>query len=157
MEMLINLQIYSRLISSDNISGFLEILTKDPFYSIVDLETDELIGNCGFADIDLANRNAEVGIFIGNKEFWNKGYGTEALSLLLDYGFRALNLHNVMVNANENNKGAIRCYEKIGFKRIGIRREALQRNLEIINDVFMDLLTDDFYGNEQGGKGNGKA
>ena len=145
MEILMNLQIYSELTSLDMENRFLENFTKEPFYSIVNLETDELIGNCGFTVLDFVNRRAETGIFIGNKSFWNKGYGTEALSLLIDYGFRAFNLHNIMVDVNEDNKGAIRCYEKIGFKHIGIRREALQRNLEILNIVFMDLLKDDFY------------
>jgi RimJ/RimL family protein N-acetyltransferase len=45
------------------------------------LETEELIGNCGFMDIDHINKTSEVGVFIGNKKNWNKGFGTEALSL----------------------------------------------------------------------------
>jgi RimJ/RimL family protein N-acetyltransferase len=73
----------------------LENLSKEHNYSIIDLETNELIWNCGFSEVDNLNQTGEVGIFIVNKSFWDKGYGTEALTLLLDYGFKALNLHNI--------------------------------------------------------------
>ena len=145
MELLINLQIYGSAISFENERSFLNNLSRDHNYSIIDLETDALIGNCGFLDMDHINQTSEVGIFIGNKKFLNKGYGTEALSLLIDYGFKALNFHNIMLKVYEFNKGAIKSYEKIGFKFIGKRREALHRNLEKHNIVYMDILPDEFY------------
>jgi len=140
MEILENLQLYTATISLENEKVFLNNLSKDHNYGIIDLETNELIGNCGFMDIDYINQSAEAGIFIGNKSFWNKGYGTEAFSLLIDYGFKALNFHNIMVKVYEYNKNAIKCYKKIGFKIIGIRREALHRDLQKHNIVYMDIL-----------------
>jgi len=145
MELLVHLQLYNGIISLENERVFLTELSKDHNYSIIDLETDELIGNCGFLEIDYVNQTAETGIFIGNKNYRNKGYGTEALSLLLDYGFKALNFHNVMLKVYEYNIPAIKCYEKIGFKPIGKRREALHRNLEKHNVIYMDILTQEFY------------
>jgi RimJ/RimL family protein N-acetyltransferase len=145
VEILVNLQLYSSAISLENERTFLSDLSKDHNYSIIDLETEELIGNCGFLDIDHINQTSEVGIFIGNKKYWNKGYGTEALSLLIDYGFKALNFHNILLKVYEYNKSAIKCYEKIGFKQIGKRREALHRNLEKHNIVFMDILQNEYY------------
>ena len=145
MDLLINLQLYNSMISLENEREFLSDLAKNHNYSIVDLEKDELIGNCGFLEIDHVNQTAETGIFIGNKNFWNKGYGTEALSLLIDYGFKALNLHNIMLNVYSYNKQAIKSYEKIGFKQIGIRREALHRNMKKHDVIFMDLLPNEFY------------
>jgi RimJ/RimL family protein N-acetyltransferase len=145
MEILLNLQLYSGAISLENEKTFLSNLSKDHNYSIIDLETEELIGNCGFMDIDHINQTSEIGIFIGNKKIWNKGYGTEALSLLIDYGFKALNLHNIILKVYEYNKGAIKSYEKIGFKYIGKRREALYRNLEKHNIIYMDILPNEFY------------
>ena len=91
------------------------------------------------------NQTSEAGIFIGDKHFWNKGYGTEALSLLIDYGYKVLNLHNIILKVYEKNKKAIKCYEEIGFKQIGIRREALQRNLDKHNVIYMDILSKEFY------------
>ena len=145
MEILVNLQLYGGAISLENERAFLSDLSKDHNYSIIDLETEELIGNCGFLDIDHINQTSEIGIFIGNKKYWNKGYGTEALSLLIDYGFKALNFHNIMLKVYEYNKSAIKCYEKIGFKQIGKRREALYRNLEKYNIIYMDLLQNEYY------------
>ena len=145
MEISINLQLYGGAISLENERAFLSNLSKDHNYSIIDLETEKLIGNCGFLDIDYVNQTAETGIFIGDKKFWNKGYGTEALSLLIDYGFKALNFHNIMLKVYEYNKIAIKCYEKIGFKLIGKRREALHRNLEKHNIIFMDIIQNEYY------------
>jgi len=139
------LLLYPRIISMENEKDFLEKLSKEHTYSIIDNYTDELIGNCGFNDIDHINQTAEVGIFIGNKKFWNKGYGTEALSLLLDYGFKALNLHNIFLKAYSFNDRAIKAYEKTGFKIIGKKREALLRGKERYDIVLMDVLYDDFY------------
>ena len=145
MELLGNLQLYGAAISLDNEKEFLKNLSKDHNYSIIDTKSDKLIGNCGFLEIDYINQAAEIGIFIGNKTYLNKGYGTEALSLLLDYGFKALNFHNIMLRVYEFNKAAIKCYEKIGFKHIGKRREALHRNSKKHNIIFMDILPNEFY------------
>jgi RimJ/RimL family protein N-acetyltransferase len=135
------------LINTENEKTMLEKLSKDHNYSIIDNKTDELIGNCGYIDLDHLNQTAEVGIFIGNKNYWNKGYGTEALTLLLDYGFKALNLHNIGLRVCSFNRRAIKSYEKTGFKIIGKRREALLRGKEKYDIIFMDILSNEFYEN----------
>jgi RimJ/RimL family protein N-acetyltransferase len=141
----VNLTLYNSVINTENEKTALEELSKDHNYSIIDIKNDELIGNCGFLDIDHLNQTAEVGIFIGNKNYWDKGYGTEALTLLLDYGFKALNLHNIGLKVYSFNKRAIKSYEKIGFKIIGKRRESLLRRNERHDIIFMDILDDEFY------------
>jgi RimJ/RimL family protein N-acetyltransferase len=146
LELTINLgPLYSQVINVESEKSFLEKLSKDQNYSIIDIEINELIGNCGFLEIDQLNQTAEFGIFIGKKDFRGKGYGTEAISLLLDYGFKALNLHNIFLRTYSFNKNAIKCYEKIGFKYIGKRRGALNRNMERHDIVFMDILVNEFY------------
>jgi len=114
-------------------------------YSIIELENNELIGNCCLFNIDHLNQTAETGIFIGSKNIWNKGFGKDALKLLLDYGFMALNLHNVSLQVYEYNEQAIKTYEKIGFKKTGIKREALYRNMKRHNIIYMDILAEEFY------------
>ena len=64
-------------------------------FAIVKLENDELIGNTGIHDIDYINRTATLGIFIGDENYRSKGYGTEAIQLILDFGFNYLNLNNI--------------------------------------------------------------
>jgi RimJ/RimL family protein N-acetyltransferase len=145
LEVMKYFNLYHHMISLENEKETLIKLSNDHNYSIIDLEKNELIGNCGYCSIDHINQTAETGIFIGNKSFWNKGYGIEALSLLIDYGFKALNFHNIMLRVFENNKGAIKCYEKIGFKHIGVRREVIQRDLQKQNAIYMDILKNDFY------------
>ena len=70
---------------------------KEQQFAIVLKETDKLIGNCGFVDINHLHQKGEVGLFIGEEENRSKGYGTEALSLLVEYGFNYLNLKNIML------------------------------------------------------------
>lgn len=115
-------------------------------FAIVNLENDELIGNCGFVDISYPNKIGTVGLFIGAESNRNKGIGTEVLRLLLDYGFNYLNLNNIMLMINSFNERAINCYKKVGFKEIGRRRECYFLNGKYYDEVFMDILAEEFEG-----------
>lgn len=83
-----------------------------------------LIGNCGFHDVNWQERSAEIGIMIGMKREWNKGYGTEAMRLMLKHGFETLNLHRIFLHVYEDNARAIRTYAKAGFTEEGRLRQA---------------------------------
>ena len=115
-------------------------------FAIVDSKTDKLIGGCGYLNLDHVNRTAEVGIFIGEKSYWNKGFGEEAMRLLLDYAFNILNLNNIMLNVYAYNTRAIRCYRKIGFREIGRRRQARRIQGRSYDILFMDILAEEFTG-----------
>jgi RimJ/RimL family protein N-acetyltransferase len=145
LEVIINLQRYSKNLDLNTEKQKLAELAKEHNYGIIRSDNDELIGNCGFMEIDNLNQTGEIGIFIGNKIYWNKGYGTEALTLLLDYGFKALNLHNVQLRVYSFNERAIKSYEKIGFKTYGKRREALLRGKKRYDLIHMDILYNEFY------------
>ena len=138
-------QIANKSLSVDKERDILTSIGKEHNYGIVDAATDVLIGSCGLMDLDPVNRSAEIGIVIGDKTRWGKGYGTEALRLLLDYSFRYLNLYNVMLSVYSYNPRGIACYEKVGFKLIGRRRGAIQRNLASHDIIYMDITADDFY------------
>jgi len=143
------LTLASSVITVESEKELLKDLSRQQNYSIIDIETDTLIGSTGLAKIDTINQSAEIGIFIGDKSFWNKGYGQEALSLLIDYAYKRLNLHNIYLSVYSFNKRAVACYEKIGFKKIGEKREAVVRNLEYYNIIYMDILPKEFYVNNQ--------
>ena len=139
------LSMYPHIISLQGEKEILEKLAREHNYSIVDIGTNKLLGNCGFLHIDNVNQTGEVGIFIGSKNNWNKGYGTDALCLLLDFGFKVLNLHNISLRVVSYNPRAKKVYEKIGFKTIGKMRECILLDKERHDMIYMDILYKDFY------------
>jgi len=110
-----------------SVSGEQEWINKNSQgtqFAIIKAEDDELIGNCGFNAVNQIRQCAEVGVFIGEEENRNNGYGLEAMILLIDFGFNYLNLNNIMLKVFSFNERAINCYKKAGFKEIGRRRQA---------------------------------
>jgi RimJ/RimL family protein N-acetyltransferase len=100
----------------------------------------KLIGNSSFVTIDWRNRNAEFGIFIGDRAYWNQGYGTEVVRLILLHGFTTLNLHRIFLRVHADNQRAIRLYEKIGFVHEGRQRQAEYHGGQYHDIVFMGIL-----------------
>lgn len=96
-------------------------------YIIEHKETNQAVGIVSLSNIDYKNRSAECIIDIGEKATWGKGIGKAALSLILEYAFRELNLHRVFLNVFSFNERAIKLYEKMGFMREGVLRQAFYR------------------------------
>lgn len=113
-------------------------------FTIVTLEDDRPIGAIAIEDINSTRRCGTLGIFIGDKESRNKGYGSEAIKLLLDYGFNYLNLHSIKLNVFDFNKRAIACYKKCGFKECGRLRENYFLNGKYYDTIIMDILSNEF-------------
>lgn len=145
-EVVRNLNLATKVISVESEKEILARLAKEQTYGIIDIETDKLIGNIGLIGINHVQQSAEIGIFIGDKKYWDRGFGTEALHLLIDFSFRTLNLHSIVLRTYDFNARAIACYEKVGFRKIGEAREALRYEMEWHNILFMDILPEDFYG-----------
>ncbi|WP_313340440.1 GNAT family protein [Sedimentibacter sp.] len=114
-------------------------------FAVVRLEDDKLIGNCGIHGLDQSKQCAEVGLFIGDEENRNKGYGQDVLDLLLNYGFNYLNLNNIMLKVFSFNEPAINCYKKVGFKEIGRRRKSYYLRGKFYDDVYMDILREEYH------------
>jgi RimJ/RimL family protein N-acetyltransferase len=91
-------------------------------FAIEIAETGEHIGNCGMHDVSPLDRSTEVGILIGAKEHWGRGYGSDAMRTLVTFGFRDMNLRRVMLLVDEDHPGAIKAYERVGFKHEGRER-----------------------------------
>lgn len=113
-------------------------------FVIYELATMRLIGVCDIRRIDYVRGTAEMGIEIGEPDCWGKGYGTEAVILMLDYAFNGLHLHNMMLDTSSFNERAIRAYLKAGFREIGRRREAKRIAGRYYDEVFMDCLATEF-------------
>ncbi len=136
-----------RVITPEGEEEWIERIRKDPHcrhFSIVALPEEEVIGVTGLNRIDPYDRSATFGIFIGKKDYWDKGYGTEATILMLDYAFNCLNLHHVWLIVKDFNKRAIKCYKKVGFKEVGRLREAILQPDGRHDIIIMDMLAKEF-------------
>lgn len=102
------------------------------------------IGVLGFHEMDWKNRCAGCGIVIGEKAFWDQGYGTDALQTLLRFAFDELNLHRVFLHVFDFNERGIRCYEKVGFLHEGRLRQSRFTGGRYVDDLVMTVLRDDW-------------
>lgn len=121
----------------------LEKLANEEFtLAIVKKEDDTLLGNIGLTKIDYKNGKAELGIFIGDEDNLSKGYGSEAIKLMLGFAFNEIRLHNVMLTVFSNNPRAIKAYTKCGFKEFGRRHDAIYHNGEYLDLIYMEVINE---------------
>ena len=135
---------YTNIIDFESEKEFLISVKKEKMFAVRLLENDELLGNIGFNSLDIINRNGALGVLIGNPKYQRKGYGTEALKLILDYGFSFLNLRNISLNVFEYNEVAYNLYKKIGFKEAGRLRKAVEILGKTYDVIIMDMLKEEF-------------
>lgn len=93
------------------------------------------VGSVYLRDIDKVHRKAEYGIFIGEKDAWGKGYGTQAAELMIHYAFEHLKLHKLMLRVLADNKQACRSYEKAGFVQ-----EAYLKDEVFLEGAYRDVI-----------------
>lgn len=124
----------------DSISAF-----KDTYRFAVETVSDSnYIGDCGINSIDWKNSNAGVSIFIGNDTYRGKGYGTEAMHLLMDFVFSQMSINKIRLQVYSFNERAIRSYEKCGFKTEGVLRQEIFRNGEYFDVIAMGILRNEY-------------
>jgi RimJ/RimL family protein N-acetyltransferase len=118
-----------------------EAQNKDP--SVVNFACEfegRHIGGCGFFRINHAQQNAEVGLFIGEKAFWDQGLGKDILRTIVAYGFDYLNLHRIYLRVFPGNLRAVHVYEQVGFVHEGRFREAEWRHGRWHDLLYMSVL-----------------
>jgi RimJ/RimL family protein N-acetyltransferase len=113
-------------------------------FTVYERATWRAVGNCGLMHVNLQQRTAELGIMIGERDCWDRGYGTEATRLVLDYGFNVLGLHNVWLAVYSSNPRAIRVYARVGFKLVGRRRESRRLGGQVYDTLYLDCLATEF-------------
>jgi RimJ/RimL family protein N-acetyltransferase len=123
----------------------LEGMAKEGYhFAIVSCQSDELLGNCSLFNVSNVHGSAEIGIFIGEEQNRGKGYGTDAMKLLIAYGFKILNLNNIMLRVYSFNESAIKAYLKVGFKEFGRRHASALINRCRYDEIYMEILSADF-------------
>ena len=137
------LSIHNHMVSLFGEREYLEKASKeDTNFAIVNVHNDELLGSISFDTVDYKNGCATLGIFIGEEDNLSKGYGSEAIKLLLAFGFNQLRLHNVMLTVHSDNPRAIKCYTKCGFKEFGRRHECIYRDGKYIDLIYMEIVNE---------------
>ena len=137
----------AELITLEGEKAFLEgDIKPTSTFVIVTLDQDQMIGTVSLESISWTDRTASLGIFIGDKNYRSKGYGTEAINLILEYGFKYMNLHSIKLDLLEVNERALKCYEKCGFKEAGRRRQCKFVNGKYYDALMMDILKEEFEG-----------
>ncbi len=139
----------SNLFSSKKIAEWIEKgQEKDPptgyHFAIRTLADNRLIGFIGLDGDNFPRGEAFVGIGIGEREFWDKGYGTDAMKVILRYAFQEINVRRVVLDTFEYNSRAIRSYEKAGFVHEGRLRKYLWREGQRWDLIFMGILREEW-------------
>ncbi|MDC6364985.1 MULTISPECIES: GNAT family N-acetyltransferase [Flavobacteriaceae] len=101
---------------------------------------DECIGLIDLFDFDPKHRRAGVGIVIANPDERNKGLGAEAISLLSDYAFTTLDLHQLYANIMEENKPSIHLFQKMGFEKVGVKKEWVRTSSGFKNEIMFQKI-----------------
>ena len=113
-------------------------------FAIETIEDKIYFGGCGINNVDWKNSKVVVGIFIGNKDYWNNGYGTDAMNVLIKFIFEQMNINKIKLHVYSFNERAIKCYEKCGFKQEGVLRKELYRNGQYYDEILMGLLKEEY-------------
>jgi RimJ/RimL family protein N-acetyltransferase len=113
-------------------------------FAIRTLDGDRIIGEIGLDGIFWNHGDCFVGIGLGERAFWGKGYGTDAMKIILRYAFTELNLHRVSLDVFEYNQRGVRSYEKAGFVHEGRERGVLLREGRRWDLIYMGILREDW-------------
>jgi RimJ/RimL family protein N-acetyltransferase len=103
------------------------------------------IGSVSFNYVNPENRKARLGIAIGDKAHWSRGYGTDAMLTMLRFGFDEMNLHRIDLTVDADNARAIACYTKCGFVEEGRAREHRYVRGAYVDQLVMGILREEFH------------
>lgn len=113
-------------------------------FAIETLENMEFIGCCSVKDTNFKDRTCSIGIIIGNKDYWGKSYGADAIRVLLGFIFKELNFRKVKLSVFGFNKRAINCYKKVGFITEGVLKEEIYRDGGYHDVINMAIFKNDY-------------
>lgn len=122
------------------------------FLGIFLRDTNKHIGNIKLEPIDFENKEATLGILIGNKNYWGRNICTEAVKLLVNYAFNDLNLNRVTLGVISENKAAIKCYRKAWFGIDKIEHRTIQHDDKFYDKVIMCIEKSNYEGEKHAGK-----
>jgi len=129
--------------SKERLCSYIETINKDSdfvFRAITLEESGRHIGNIKLGPIDWNHRFGDIGIIIGAKDCWGKGYAAESIRLLAEFAFTSLKLHKLTAGCYAVNSASVRAFEKAGFTKEGIRPSQYLSEGQYVDLVFMGLI-----------------
>ena len=121
---------------------------SDPMNLMIDDSNGKPIGTIQLYDFSQQDKSCKLGIRIGDKDYWSKGYGGDAVNAIVEYAFSCLDINRVDLRVYEYNERAARCYEKCGFKYEGRTRKSAYIDGSYYDEILMGLLKSDFLMNK---------
>jgi RimJ/RimL family protein N-acetyltransferase len=134
--------------SLDNIADFVKRMDakeNEPFMAICLKENDLHIGNIKLGPINWHHRNADISLFIGDKNYWGKGLATEAIQVVTDYAFHMLNLNKIKAGCHATNLGSMKAFEKCGYLQEGLLRSHGMSNGVLYDAVLLGITAQDYW------------
>lgn len=114
------------------------------FLAIISKEENKHIGNIKLGPINRMHLFANMGIIIGEKNYWGKGYATEAIKIVVDYAFNKLNLHKITAGVYVENTRSKKVFLKAGFKKEGILKKHYFYNGKYIDAIILGVINERF-------------
>jgi diamine N-acetyltransferase len=137
----------TRPLTPGSAEAYFEKLQHDEsriWFIIVERATQRRLGECGLLRMMPPWRTTDLSMILGERDAWGKGYGTEAITLLMDYAFGFLNFHRIAIGVVGFNHRALRFYEKVGFQREGVQRDGYYYAYQYHDFVMMSILDHEF-------------
>ncbi|AWV33246.1 GNAT family acetyltransferase [Paenibacillus odorifer] len=132
----------SQAVEMIKILNNLSLESKAIRYSIIELESNRIIGSCGYNSIDSSNAKAEIGYDI-SKDYWGNGYAPEAIQSLMDYAFNTLNFNRIEAKVEPENNNSIRVLQKLNYTSEGTMRKCEKSKGKFIDlCIFSKLVTE---------------
>lgn len=138
---------YLRPVSFEEVRRYCESVMQSPqdiFMAIHEVASERFIGTIRASRIDLVTRTADIGILIGEKDVWGKGFGTDAISTLAEYLFDRLCLRKLTAGLMAVNPGMLRVFEKLGFRQEGVFREQDYFEGKYVDHIYLGCFRDEF-------------
>lgn len=135
-----------KIFTLEDLKQYVRSINNSPYdymFGIFLLDTGKHIGNIKIGNINFIHRFGDIGLLIGDKNYWSKGYGTEAIKLATRYAFEDLNLRCIIAGIYSNNIGSYRAFLKAGYEQVGVYRKKRFFNGSYVDEIIMQKLKED--------------
>ncbi|MCB9233665.1 MAG: GNAT family N-acetyltransferase [Bacteroidia bacterium] len=132
-----------RSYTEQDLLDYIEVTSQDPNsypMAICQSVDGRHVGNIKLGPVNTIHRHGDIGIIIGERDCWGKGYATEAIRLLVDFAFEELGLHKVTAGCYSDNPGSAKAFLKAGFVEEGVKKEQYLSNGVYVDGILLGMV-----------------